>query len=83
MVLSVVHHSNREDLSLIASRVSDLKERVGVTEAMVCDHLGISDKAVSPVGANAALACALQEEGDEGCCMMDGIHCQQIKISEP
>ena len=44
----------------------DLEERVGITEALVCDHLGISDKAVSPVGADSALACALYEEGDEG-----------------
>ena len=64
------------------SRAVDLKERVGIAEALASDHLGISNKAIPPVGANAALTCALQEEGDERCCVMDGIHCQQVQISK-
>lgn len=75
-------HSSSSSFRLTRSGGFDLKEGVGIAEAMTSDQVGVGNKPIPPVGAHATLACPLKEEGNGGCCLMDGVHCQQVQISK-
>ena len=51
-----------------------LEKGVGVTQAIVPDQLGVCCKPITPVGPNATLGCAFQEEGHLRRHAVDCIH---------
>ena len=57
-----------------------LEERIRVAQALVVDQVGVSGKAIPPVGPDAALPCALKEEGNAGSSGMNGVHGKQVQI---
>ena len=61
---------------------TDLEEGIGIAQAFITDELGVSCKAIAPVGANAALSSTLQEEEHIWRHLMNLVHGQQEQICQ-